>query len=448
MNRTKAEKIDAVLAHRIWGFPVFLGIVFLIFYFTFVLGKYPVAWIELFFHFLKHLGLTYLGGGPFRDMLVNGILAGIGGVAVYLPNILLLFLFIALMDSSGYTASTAMITDKWMRKAGLPGRSFIPLLMGFGCNVTAIMAAGTIENRRERILTVLIIPFMSCSARLPVYILFISTFFPDFRAAILFCIYLTGILAGWLTALLFSRTLLKNEEQPMNLILPPYRIPGIRSLLKQMWNRTWYFIKKMSGVILVASLIIWALGYFPCGSPKELFYRINDHSADISGQVALNGTSTENITPDCDSLVSGNQDIAAQVHRLENSCISRIGRWIHPVFVPLGFDWKMSISILTGFPAKEIVISTMAVLYNSQSSDTDPAEINKSDLEHTGLPYPALTAISFMIFILLSFPCMGTLTAIHRESGSRWWMLFSFLYTTGIAWLLSFMIYQIGTALS
>jgi ferrous iron transport protein B len=441
------ERIDAVLTHRFWGFPIFLAVIFFVFYFTFVIGKYPVHWIEVFFDFLKQASLSHMDDGPFRDLLVDGIITGVGGVAVYLPNILLLFLFIAFMDDSGYTARTALITDKWMSMAGLPGRSFIPLLMGFGCNVPAIMTAGMIDNKRERILTILIIPFMSCSARLPVYILFISAFFSRYQGVILFSIYLFGIIIGWLTAVVFSKTFLKKTELPADTFLQPYCLPALHTIIRQMWNKTWYFIKKMGGVILVASLVIWALGYFPSG-PERLT---------VPALITNDQHSTGAMIPDLpDSpgilmMSSDNAETEIKMHDriretagLENSYIARIGKWIHPLFSPLGFDWKMSVSILTGFPAKEIVISTLAVLYSSEDMVSMPDEINRSLSQMPGSAHPALTAISFMIFILLSFPCIGTLMAIRREAGRWAWMILSFSYTTCIAWIISFIIFQAG----
>ncbi len=440
--------IDRVLAHKIWGLPIFIGVVFLVFFFTFVLGSYPVAWIEALFSWLKEFSYLHIAQSTLRDLVVNGIISGVGGVAVYLPNIILLFLFISLMEDSGYAARTSMLVHSLMKRAGLRGNSFIPLMMGFGCNVPAIMATRSIDSRRDRLIPILIIPFMSCSAKLPVYILFISAFFPNNKTLMLFGIYLLGISVALVTALLLSKTFLKKQEALVSLGLPPYRVPGVRIILRNMWQKTMYFIKKMGGIILVASIIIWVLGYFPVPQEGEMADRVMEQRiSDLAVQGNINAVTRET-GPYPDMAGHTGTGIAQsnlQSYRLENSYIGKIGKWIQPVFRPLGFDWKMSVSLLTGLPAKEIVVSTLAILYSSDTYGATEVTISQVFYSNLGHDRSALVALSFMIFILMSFPCIGTLTAIRRETGKVGWMMFNLLYTTGIAWIISFAVYQAGS---
>ncbi|MCK4745415.1 MAG: ferrous iron transport protein B, partial [Bacteroidales bacterium] len=342
-----SRRIDNVLTHSIFSLPLFFGIILLVFYFTFSIGGYSVAWLESLFD-LANVGLTrLLPEGILRDLVTQGVIPGVGAIAVFLPNIIILFLFISFMEDTGYMARTAFIIDRIMHRAGLHGKSFIPLLIGFGCNVPAIMATRTIEDRRNRLLTMSIIPFVSCSARLPVYVLFISAFFASWKPLVLFSLYMTGIILAWLTAILFGKLLFKKAETPFVMELPPYRLPTPKAIIQHMWFKTWYFIKKMGGVILLASVIIWALGYFPKGM----------ESTDI---IAQHETGIKN------DKVSD-----PEVVRIENSYIGKIGKWIHPVFQPLGFDWKMSVALQTGLAAKEVVVSTLGVLYSLGDAVTE-----------------------------------------------------------------------------
>jgi ferrous iron transport protein B len=375
------------------------------FFFTFSLGNYPVGWLENLFN-LAAQGISELMPDVlFRDLITLGIIPGVGAVAVFLPNIILLFLFISILEDTGYMARTAFIVDRIMHKAGLHGKSFIPLLIGFGCNVPAIMATRTIEDRRNRLLTMMITPFMSCSARLPVYVLFISAYFASYRSLVLFLLYLTGIIMAWLSAVLFRKVFFKEAAAPFVMELPPYRIPTVKAIFRHMWFKTWYFIKKMGGIILLASVLIWALGYFP----------------------------TDRYTTGMKDHVQKELTVAESLDKtIENSYIARIGKFIHPVFVPLGFDWKMSVSILAGLPAKEIVVSTLGVL------DQDLSRMEK----------PMLGSLSFMLFILLYFPCIGTLTIMRKESGSIRWPMLTMAYTTIVAWLVSFIVFQGGLLIS
>ncbi len=418
-----SRRIDNVLTHSIFSLPLFFGIILLVFYFTFSIGGYSVAWLESLFD-LANVGLTrLLPDGILRDLITQGVIPGVGAVAVFLPNIIILFLFISFMEDTGYMARTAFIIDRIMHRAGLHGKSFIPLLIGFGCNIPAIMATRTIEDRRNRLLTMSIIPFVSCSARLPVYVLFISAFFASWKPLVLFSLYMTGIILAWLTAILFGKLLFKKAETPFVMELPPYRLPTPKAIIQHMWFKTWYFIKKMGGVILLASVIIWALGYFPKG--MESTEAIAQHETEITNDKVSD----------------------PEVVRIENSYIGKIGKWIHPVFQPLGFDWKMSVGILTGLPAKEIIVSTLGVLYQTDTGFKANGNAISGSKDDIFKDRSMLRAFSFMIFTLLYFPCIGTLAVIRKESGSIRWTLLTLGYTTAVAWITSFLVFQVGSIL-
>ncbi len=421
-----SRRIDNVLTHSKLSLPIFFGIILLVFYITFSIGTYPVSWLENLFELLNDGLAGMLPESVLRDMVTRGIVPGVGAVAVFLPNIIILFLFISFLEDTGYMARTAFIVDRIMHRAGLHGKSFIPILIGFGCNVPAIMATRTVEDGRNRLLTMLIIPFMSCSARLPVYVLFISAFFPSWKPLVLFSLYMIGIILAWITLVIFCRLLFKRTENPFVMELPPYRLPTPKAIVQHMWFKTYYFIKKMGGVILLASVIIWALGYFPAGNRGR-------DTAMMEQQ---------------DIIQERETDAGTGTSRIENSWIGMIGKWIHPVFEPLGFDWKMSVSILTGLPAKEIIVSTLGVLYQ-----TDPGFFPGRD-SISGKKVLAsnersmLRAFSFMVFTLLYFPCIGTLVVLRRESGSIRWTLITLGYTTLVAWITSFLIFQGGSILA
>ncbi len=458
-KRKAGEIIDAFLTHKLFGFPIFLFFMWVMFSVTFVLGSYPMDWIEA--------GVEGLGGGldarmqagPFKDMLINGVVSGVGGVIVFLPNIMILFFFISLMEDTGYMSRAVFIMDKLMHKIGLHGKSFIPLLMGFGCNVPAIMATRTLASRNDRMLTMLINPFISCSARLPIYVLFISAFFVDYQGTMLFLIYATGILVAIGMALLFKKTLFQTEEAPFVMELPPYRIPTIKAITIHMWSKAVHYLKKISGIILVASIIIWALGYFPNGS--NYTHVIEEKYSVIEAEYDLR---REMLTPDQENqleqlekekeLAIRNMEANLYMERQENSYIGKLGKTIQPVMAPLGFDWKMTISILSGVAAKEIVVSTLAVLYqvdeSVQAHSQSLVEKIQGQTHITGpmkgqAVFTPLVALSFMLFTLLYFPCIGVIATISREAGHWKWGLFTVLYTTLIAWVASFLVYQIGS---
>lgn len=457
----RSERIDAILTHHLWGIPVFIAFLWLMFQSTFTLGRYPMNGIQYGISYLGELIQAQMPDGPFKDLLIQGIIAGVGGVIVFLPNILILFLFISIMEDTGYMARAAFIMDKLMHKIGLHGRSFIPLIMGFGCNVPAIMATRTIENRQDRILTMLINPFMSCSARLPVYILLIGAFFPNHSGSMLFFIYSTGILTAIVMAILFKRTLFRSEGLPFVMELPPYRVPTIRATVRHMWNRTSQYLKKMGGIILIASIIIWAMGYYP--KPSAYSKNYTSMAAQINNVYDSLGT-TSKVTYGSEDLTSVELKRKAELQAIEAnkkgeeqefSIIGHIGKIIEPIMRPLGFDWRMSVSILSGVAAKEIVVSTLGVLYHADpdSKHGDSLSARLKEQTYTSGPktgkkvFNPFTALSFMIFILLYFPCIASIAAIQNETGSWKWGLFAMFYTTATAWIMSFAIYNLSVLL-
>ncbi len=399
--------IDAMVTHKLWGFPIFFLLMWLMFEATFRIGQYPMEWIE---KGVEALGLWISGmmpAGPFRDLLVEGIIGGVGSVIVFLPNIMILFLCISFMEDSGYMARAAFIMDKVMHKIGLHGKSFIPLIMGFGCNVPGIMAARTIESRSSRIITVLISPFISCSARLPIYILLIGTFFPTRASLVLICMYAAGIAVAALTSVLFRKTMFKKDDTPFVMELPPYRLPTMGTSLRHMWDKGKQYLRKMGGVILAAAVVVWVLSYYPQGT--------------------------------------GDMTHAEQK---EHSYLGRVGKFVEPVMRPLGIPWKGSVALVAGVGAKEITVSTLGVLYSDSDYEAEtenlPERLKQPD-PVTGKPdWTPLSALSFMIFALLYFPCLAALAAIRKEAGGTKWAAFSVVYNTVVAWLAAFLVYTIG----
>jgi ferrous iron transport protein B len=450
---TRTQRIDKILTHKYLGLPIFLGFLWLMFHATFTLGSFPMEWIGSGVDMLGSFLQAHLQEGIMRDMLIDGVIGGVGGVIVFLPNILILFFFISLLEDSGYMARTAFIMDRVMHLFGLHGKSFIPLIMGFGCNVPAIMATRTLENRSDRILTMLIVPFMSCSARLPVYVLIAGALFPHRAGSVIFMLYLLGIIMSLFMSILFNKILFRKREAPFVMELPVYRNPGLRVILKHMWRKGQFYLKKMGGVILVASLVIWALGYFPRNAETDAGYDrlIKGHEEQLRESASVSGN-VEQISDEIEQLHR-----AKEVERQEKSLIGRIGKAIEPVIRPLGFDWKMGVSLLSGFAAKEIVVSTMGVLYQvdtgkgSDKFGSLPERIRSEVYpsgQKAGQPvFTPLAGISFLIFILLYLPCLAVVTAVGRESGSWKWAGFVLFYTTALAWLASFVVYQAGSLL-
>ncbi len=449
---SRSRQVDNLLTHRFLGIPVFLFFMWMTFFFTFKLGQYPMDWIERGVSWVSDLINVNMQAGIFKDLLVDGVVGGVGGVIVFLPNIVLLYLFISIMEDTGYMARAVFIMDRAMHKIGLHGKSFIPLLMGFGCNVPAIMATRTIESKRDRLLTMLITPFMSCGARLPVYILFITAFFDNYQSTILFSMYLIGIMLAILTSLLLSKTVLRKVDIPFVMELPPYRVPSLKTLFIHMWQSTEQYLKKIAGIILIASIIIWALGYFP----REVNY-----SRDFEKDRETIILTYDNLIDNAEGEMKNNYSIELDKHldelkmlkkteHQEQSYIGRIGKFIQPVMAPLGFDWKMSVGILTGVAAKEVVIGTLGVLFQADEDD-DANLVSKlqnayyTSGEKSGLNvFSPLIALVYMVFILSYFPCIGVVSAIGHESGSWWWATFIMVYTTAIAWILSYAVYNFG----
>lgn len=452
---SKSQRIDNIFTHRFWGIPIFIAIIWFMFECTFILGQYPMDWIEEGVDWLSRIITNIMPNGPIKDLIVDGIIQGVGGVIVFLPNILILFLFISFMEDTGYMARAAFIMDKLMHKMGLHGKSFIPLIMGFGCNVPAIMATRTIEDRNNRILTMLINPFMSCSARLPVYILFCGAFFPNYAGTALFCVYLFGILMAIIMCRIFKSFFFKGQDLPFVMELPPYRIPTVRNTLLNMWTKTSQYLSKMGGIIMIASIIIWFLGYYPQDEHSERQREI-EIAAIQSQYDKLDEAQLNECQLRIDSI-NRIYDVQAQ----EYSFIGRIGKSIEPIIKPLGFDWKMGVSLIAGVAAKEIVVSTLSVLYRSEGSDDAGLMNNLKNETINGQPFFTIAnVVAFMAFTLLYFPCIATLTAIRNESShwnefntskrhrrkhkSAWkWAAFVATYTTILAWIVAFLIYHI-----
>lgn len=378
------HKLDNIITHKWFGFPIFLFLLYLMFEVTFTLGQYPMDWIEAGVEWLGNFIGQNMEEGPLKAMLVDGVIGGVGSVIVFLPQILILYTFISFMEDSGYMARAAFIMDKLMHGMGLHGKSFIPLIMGFGCNVPAVMATRTIESRRSKLITMLVLPMMSCSARLPIYIMISGAFFAaQYHSLVMFSLYLTGILLSVVMARILSRWVIRGEDTPFVMELPPYRFPTTRAIFRHTWEKGKQYLKKMGGVILVASIIVWALGYF------------------------------------------GTMGVAPS---LEQSFIGLLGKTIEPLFYAQGFNWQLDVSLLAGVGAKEIVASTIGVLYAD-----------------AGYNFSPLTAYSFLIFVLIYFPCIATVVAIRNESGSWKWAFFAAIYTTVLAWVVSAVVYQIGS---
>ena len=441
-----AYSVDKILTNKWLGFPILIFFLWFMFQMTFTLGAYPQEWLEMFFGWLGDVITNVLPDGIVKDLLVDGIIAGVGGVCSFLPNILILFFFISILEDTGYMARAAFIMDKLMHKMGLHGKSFIPYIIGFGCSVPAIMATRTLENRKDRILTIITVPFMSCSARLPVYLLIISAFFTKHQGLVLTSIYLLGIVTAIITSLIVKKAAFHQERDQFVMELPPYRIPTFRNAVIHMWDKSVQYLKKMGTVILVATIIIWALEYFPQHSPQ-----IDAYTAQIE-QVEADETLDEATkTAQVKQL-----ELDRSACQIENSYIGRVGKFVAPVFRPLGFDWQMGVSLITGFAAKEIVVSSMGVLYHSDAeADEHSLALQKSLQVHTWSSGPQMgqpvftpwVAFGYMVFILLYFPCVAALTAVKRESNLKW-MLFTAVYTTSVAWLAAYLVRLISLLVS
>ncbi len=438
-----SRNVDLVLTNRFIGFPIFIFFIWAMFQLTFSLGAYPMDWINSGISLFSKLLIHVLPDNIVKDFLINGIIAGVGSVIIFLPNILILFFCIALFEDTGYMSRAAFLMDKIMHLIGLHGKSFIPMLMGFGCNVPAIMASRTLESEKDRTLTILITPFMSCSARLPVYIILAGAFFGAKAGTVIFGIYLLGIILSIITGRIFRSTLLRGADAPFVMELPPYRIPMIKSLLIHMWDRSKIFIKKMGGYILIGSVVVWTLSAFPLNISYSKNYDLEIEQVKTYFQTEMEAAQESD-----KALLAHKRDVAVaelitekKAEKAEKSFMGRIGKVVAPVFSPIGIDWRGSVALLTGFVAKEIVVSTMGILY--AADDREDSEALKNALLSSGMT--PIGALAMMVFVLLYMPCLATLAAIRRETASLKWMMFSISYSTLLAWGMAFLVYQGGT---
>lgn len=426
--------IDTFVTNKLFGFPIFLLVMWLMFWATFQIGSYPMEWIEMFVSWISSKIGIYMADGPFKDLLLDGIIGGVGGVVVFLPNILILYAFISFMEDSGYMARVAFIMDKLMHKMGLHGKSFIPMIMGFGCNVPAIMSTRIIESQSSRIITILINPFISCSARIPIYVLLCGAFFPHYGAWVFTGLYLLGVIIAVITAKLLRKFWFKADETPFVMELPPYRMPTAKATIRNMWAKARQYLQKMGGVILVASVIIWALSYFPHYGVEDV--PENYYEKSLAEMPYSTIESSDN---------SKMEELVANEYQQENSILGHIGKFVQPVMEPMDFGWKTCCSLLAGCAAKEVVVSTLGVLYVGDDDAELLADRLKTPSKTTGeAPFNPATALAFMVFVLLYFPCVASVTAIVKETGSWKYGLFSILYNTIVAWILSLITYKIA----
>ena len=471
-----SDAIDSVLVNRVLGIPIFLGLMYLVFQLTFTLGDPFMGWIEQFFSFLGDKASVAISHDLLRSLVVDGIIGGVGGVIVFLPNIIFLFIAIAVLEASGYMARVAFIMDKIMHKIGLHGKSFIPFLIGFGCSVPAIMATRTLDNQRDRIITMLVTPFMSCGARLPIYLLIIPAFFDKNQALVLWVIYLIGIIMAIIIAKILGMTVLKGESAPFVMELPPYRIPTIKGVLTQMWERSWLYLKKAGTIILFISIVMWALTVFPqfpdekveqyAAQLPELEQTLNEQTKELSSLGYIIPTEENFSKAEAsnkklnDSDREKAQELVAQIDatngkidevlynlseaELEYSAAGRIGKFIEPVIAPLGFDWKIGTALIGAFAAKEVFVAQMGIVYSlgevGEDSDALRAKLQEN--------YTPLVGFAIMVFALLSAPCMATFAIVKRESNSWKWAFFQFFGMTLVAYIITFLIYQIGRLFS
>jgi len=411
------KMIDTLVTNRLFGFPLFIAVMLFVFWFTFYVGEYPKEWLEAGVDWIAGMVRIHMPDGVLKDMLANGVIGGVGGVLVFLPNILILFFFISFMEDSGYMARAAFIMDRLMHHIGLHGKSFIPMVMGFGCNVPAVIAARTIESKSSRAITVLITPFMSCSARLPVFVLLIGTFFSSHAALVFLAMYALGVLVAVFTAKLLRKVFFKRDETPFVMELPPYRVPTLKTSMRHMWAKGKQYLNKMGGIILLSSVIVWALNFFP-----------------------LRDGSMADMQPD--EIAESNE-----IDMEHDSYLEMMGKVVNPVLAPLGFTWRATVAALAGVPAKEIVVSTLGVLYAGDEEATDQSLSARLTQPLVGADNPdfdTATALSFMIFILLYCPCVATIVAVVKETRSWRYGLFTIIYNTAVAWVLAFIAYRLA----
>ena len=445
-RKTITDKIDAVVTNKWMAFPIFIAVLYLIFQTTFAVGDYPMQWIDWFVGKFGDFVATFMADGWLKDLVVDGIISGVGSVLVFLPNILILYFFISLMEDSGYMSRAAFIVDKLMHKIGLHGKSFIPMVMGFGCNVPAIMATRAIESRKSRMITNAIIPFMSCAGRLPIFVLLAGAFFPHNAALVLLGIYLLGIVLAILSAIVLSK-FVKDDDLPFVMELPPYRIPTAKAIWRHTWEKGQQYLQKMATTILICSVIIWFLGYFP--KNKELMAAQEEYATlaqTPAGRLEINADKVE-----VNAATATKDELATRIDSLyayqqENSYIGQLGRMVSPALDPLGFNWKMDVGLLTGIAAKELVVSTLGVMYSEGAKVSEGHDMSEDTQLQSALvnDVTPAAALSFMVFILLYFPCVATFVAIKNETGKWRWAVACCAYTMAVAWIMSFIVYRLA----
>lgn len=445
-RKTITDKIDAVVTNKWMAFPIFIAVLYLIFQTTFAVGDYPMQWIDWFVGKFGDFVATFMADGWLKDLVVDGIISGVGSVLVFLPNILILYFFISLMEDSGYMSRAAFIVDKLMHKIGLHGKSFIPMVMGFGCNVPAIMATRAIESRKSRMITIAIIPFMSCAGRLPIFVLLAGAFFPHNAALVLLGIYLLGIVLAILSAIVLSK-FVKDDDLPFVMELPPYRIPTAKAIWRHTWEKGQQYLQKMATTILICSVIIWFLGYFP--KNKELMAAQEEYATlaqTPAGRLEINADKVE-----VNAATATKDELATRIDSLyayqqENSYIGQLGRMVSPALDPLGFNWKMDVGLLTGIAAKELVVSTLGVMYSEGAKVSEGHDMSEDTQLQSALvnDVTPAAALSFMVFILLYFPCVATFVAIKNETGKWRWAVACCAYTMAVAWIMSFIVYRLA----
>ena len=445
-RKTVTDKIDAIVTNKWMAFPIFIAVLYLIFQTTFAVGDYPMQWIDWFVGKFGDFVATFMADGWLKDLVVDGIISGVGSVLVFLPNILILYFFISLMEDSGYMSRAAFIVDKLMHKIGLHGKSFIPMVMGFGCNVPAIMATRAIESRKSRMITIAIIPFMSCAGRLPIFVLLAGAFFPHNAALVLLGIYLLGIVLAILSAIVLSK-FVKDDDLPFVMELPPYRIPTAKAIWRHTWEKGQQYLQKMATTILICSVIIWFLGYFP--KNKELMAAQEEYATlaqTPAGRLEINADKVE-----VNAATATKDELATRIDSLyayqqENSYIGQLGRMVSPALDPLGFNWKMDVGLLTGIAAKELVVSTLGVMYSEGAKVSEGHDMSEDTQLQSALvnDVTPAAALSFMVFILLYFPCVATFVAIKNETGKWRWAVACCAYTMAVAWIMSFIVYRLA----
>lgn len=445
-RKTITDKIDAVVTNKWMAFPIFIAVLYLIFQTTFAVGDYPMQWIDWFVGKFGDFVATFMADGWLKDLVVDGIISGVGSVLVFLPNILILYFFISLMEDSGYMSRAAFIVDKLMHKIGLHGKSFIPMVMGFGCNVPAIMATRAIESRKSRMITIAIIPFMSCAGRLPIFVLLARAFFPHNAALVLLGIYLLGIVLAILSAIVLSK-FVKDDDLPFVMELPPYRIPTAKAIWRHTWEKGQQYLQKMATTILICSVIIWFLGYFP--KNKELMAAQEEYATlaqTPAGRLSANADEV-----DVNAATATKKELMTRIDSLyayqqENSYIGQLGRMVSPALDPLGFNWKMDVGLLTGIAAKELVVSTLGVMYSEGAKVSEGRDMSEDTQLQSALvnDVTPAAALSFMVFILLYFPCVATFVAIKNETGKWRWAVACCAYTMAVAWIMSFIVYRLA----